>query len=250
MTPSHPPAPARPRPQKLIWLTVATVAALCVLVGLGGWQLQRKDWKDDLLARFEERVDEAPVALEVLLARQAGGEDIRYARVELTGHYLSVPARRLYDLHDAKPVWRIMVPFAESGGRIVLVDRGVVAFEARYDDGDHAPPDGGDISLTGRLRQGDTPGLFTPDNNPSANEWYWREIDAMLADATSYDAPVISTFLIEHEPPAATPLSPQPAPADLSAVSNRHFEYALTWFGLAAALLGVYAAFVRTRSRP
>ena len=30
----------------------------------------------------------------------------------------------------------------------------------------------------------------------------------------------------------------------LSAIPNRHLEYALTWFGLAAALLGVYGFFI------
>jgi surfeit locus 1 family protein len=30
---------------------------------------------------------------------------------------------------------------------------------------------------------------------------------------------------------------------------NRHLEYALTWYGLAAALLGVFAAFAVTRWR-
>ena len=34
-------------------------------------------------------------------------------------------------------------------------------------------------------------------------------------------------------------LDPQPLPAE---IPNRHLEYALTWFGLAAALACVYAA--------
>jgi surfeit locus 1 family protein len=30
---------------------------------------------------------------------------------------------------------------------------------------------------------------------------------------------------------------------------NRHLEYALTWYGLALTLAGVFAAFARTRLR-
>ena len=39
-------------------------------------------------------------------------------------------------------------------------------------------------------------------------------------------------------------LIPAPIPAD---IANRHLEYALTWYGLAAALLGVYAAMLFRR---
>jgi surfeit locus 1 family protein len=39
---------------------------------------------------------------------------------------------------------------------------------------------------------------------------------------------------------------PAPVPPD---IPNRHLEYALTWFGLAAALIGVYAAMLLRRRR-
>ena len=42
-------------------------------------------------------------------------------------------------------------------------------------------------------------------------------------------------------------LVPAPLPTD---IPNRHLEYALTWYGLAGALLGVYAAMLlRSRKR-
>jgi surfeit locus 1 family protein len=34
------------------------------------------------------------------------------------------------------------------------------------------------------------------------------------------------------------------------ALSNRHLEYALTWYGLALTLIGVFAAFAVGRLRP
>ena len=46
------------------------------------------------------------------------------------------------------------------------------------------------------------------------------------------------------------PVGPGPVPAPIPAnIPNRHFEYALTWFGLAAALIGVYAAMLLRRRR-
>jgi surfeit locus 1 family protein len=47
--------------------------------------------------------------------------------------------------------------------------------------------------------------------------------------------------------PGFPALAPAPVPVELA---NRHLEYALTWFGLAAALVGVYAALLlRRRAR-
>ena len=39
------------------------------------------------------------------------------------------------------------------------------------------------------------------------------------------------------------------APPDPSGVPNNHLGYAFTWFGMAVALVGVFAAFVRTELR-
>ena len=41
-------------------------------------------------------------------------------------------------------------------------------------------------------------------------------------------------------------LAPAPVPSD---IPNRHLEYALTWFGLAAGLAGVYAAMLLKRRK-
>ena len=39
------------------------LAALVVLLGLGTWQLERKAWKEALIATLDRRLNEAPVAL-------------------------------------------------------------------------------------------------------------------------------------------------------------------------------------------
>ena len=39
-------------------------------------------------------------------------------------------------------------------------------------------------------------------------------------------------------------LTPAPMPTD---IPNNHLSYAITWFGLAAALVGVYAALLRKK---
>jgi surfeit locus 1 family protein len=52
--------------------------------------------------------------------------------------------------------------------------------------------------------------------------------------------------MVEQPAPAPPGPTPAPVPAD---IPNRHLEYALTWFGLAAALVGVYVAMLLRRRR-
>jgi surfeit locus 1 family protein len=104
----------------------------------------------------------------------------------------------------------------------------------------------GPVSVTGVLRVPDSPSVFTPKADPAGRLWFNRDIPAMAATlGASQPAPVMLMAETASNPEFSA-LSPAPIPA---AISNRHLEYALTWFGLAAALLGVYGALLRKHFR-
>ena len=73
--------------KKLIGITVATLCALAVLLGLGVWQLERLQWKEGLIAAIESRTKGPPVSLDEALALAAKGEDIEYLRIKLRGRF-------------------------------------------------------------------------------------------------------------------------------------------------------------------
>ena len=50
-------------PKALIWPTLLAIPAIAVLIGLGIWQLERRTWKHDLIARAGERPGMEAVAL-------------------------------------------------------------------------------------------------------------------------------------------------------------------------------------------
>ncbi|HQP21569.1 MAG TPA: SURF1 family protein, partial [Phenylobacterium sp.] len=119
-----------------------------------------------------------------------------------------------------------------AGYRAVLVDRGFVAqsISARppVDAADTTP-----FSLTGVFRKPDKPSFVTPPNDVAGNHWYWRD-HAAMAKALRTSAPAPQVLMAETPTnPDWKALVPAPVPAD---IPNRHLEYALTWFGLAAAL--------------
>jgi surfeit locus 1 family protein len=101
---------------------------------------------------------------------------------------------------------------------------------------------------TGILRLPDKSNFVTPPNQPGQNLWYWRDLKAMSA-ALGQGKPAPAFVSLEPAPGAvdkACPLIHAPPPSDLP---NNHLAYAITWFGLAAALVGVYVAML-FRRRP
>ena len=64
-----------------LWPTVMTVTMLAVLIGLGTWQVERLQWKENLLATIHQRTQEAPVDI----ASLADATDIEYHPAKAQG---------------------------------------------------------------------------------------------------------------------------------------------------------------------
>jgi len=91
-----------------------------------------------------------------------------------------------------------------------------------------------------------------PENDPAANLWYWWDVPAMQAAsglaAGAKPFPDVVQLLPSAAAGGAFP-RPQEPKANLA---NNHLGYAITWFGLAATLLGVAGFYVydlRRRAR-
>ncbi|HYF23935.1 MAG TPA: SURF1 family protein [Caulobacteraceae bacterium] len=227
-------------------LTLAALIALAILIGLGTWQLRRHAWKQDLLARIEALKTAPPRPLEPRLAEGAQGRDLNFARVRAVCPGLDrAPYVELFSLRAGQAGTRLISACAVQGGpyETVLVDRGFVpeTVSARPPvDPTAADP----VTVVGVLRLPDEKSFVTPE--PDLNRFYARDAVAM-ASALGARRPAPWFLLVETSTnPEWRALDPAPLPAT---ISNRHLEYALTWFGLAAALLGVYAAVLWKRLR-
>src|SRR4029453_2942938 len=84
--------------------------------------------------------------------------------------------------------------------------------------------------------------LFSPPNTPA--RWYTRDVAAMAAALKAPDPAPLTLMAETATNPEWKALAPAPLPAE---IPNRHLEYAITWYGLAAVLLGVYAAMLWKR---
>lgn len=219
-----------------IILTIATAISLVILLVLGTWQVQRMAWKTDLLARIEAAKTSPITPVDTLLAK-GGDLDFRNASIDCPPAAFDNQIE-LYAVIDGQSVRRLIIACPTAKGTI-LVDEGYVAdtISARI-----GPPSG-PVRVEGILRTPDAPGTFNPAA-PRDGLWYGRDIPAMArALGAANPAPV---FLFASAPvrPEWQALKPAPVPAD---IPNRHLEYALTWYGLAGALLAIYAAMLWRR---
>ena len=104
------------------------------------------------------------------------------------------------------------------------------------------------VDIIGVVRWPESRGLFTPADDPKTNVWYLRDPKGMAAEkkwATS------APFYIDQEAPV--PPGGLPKPGKLSVeLPDNHLQYAITWFGLALGLAGVYVVLLagRLRRRP
>jgi len=247
----------RLRKAHLVWPTLAALAGLAVLIGLGSWQMERKAWKEGLIAKIAARVHADPVPLPAG-ATQDGGEDLEYLHVSARGRFHHDKERYLYAPATDGLGWHVYTPLELSPQRIVWVNRGWVP------DARKAPstrPEGqvpGEVEVRGLVRLQMRPGWFTPANEPSHNIWYWPDLGAMTASAfpegpqiapgwpqTPVSLPLVLEADAQPEPPGGLPRGG----VTRLQLPNRHLEYALTWYGLGATLVGVYLAFAVSRLR-
>ncbi len=141
-----------------------------------------------------------------------------------------------------RAVWLVRATGAERlqllqrpDGPPLLVDLGWVPTEGT------APPAAtGSATVEGYARAPEHPHWFSPDNDPAAHRFY--TLDPAVIGAALRQGNVAPFTLVAMGRPTDTP--PIPATA-LPRPPNNHLQYALTWFGLAAALVGVFVVWVR-----
>jgi surfeit locus 1 family protein len=226
--------------------SIAAVAAFAVLVSLGLWQLDRKAWKEELIATIDQRLSAPPVALPAAFTwfRLTAAHD-EFLRVAMTAEFLNDREAEVYTIGSsmrdgpARPGYWIFTPARLGDGAIVMVNRGFVP-EGRQNPATRPEGEvGSTVNMVGVLRWPEPPGLFTPAADPARNIWFSRDSDAIAASKGIAAAP----FYVELEGP--DPPGGLPRTGRLHAVlPNNHFGYALTWLGLAAVLAGVYVTWL------
>jgi surfeit locus 1 family protein len=230
----------------LIGFTALALASLAVLIGLGVWQIKRLHWKEGLIAEIETRSKGAPIGLEEATALAKQGRDPSYYRVRVEGRFHHDEERYLFSqsIADGTPGWHMITPLETAQGDMVLVDRGFVP-DSLKDPASRAAGQVGDVvTVTGIVRAPESQGLFIPDNEPAANRWFWRDLASMTRSMFPQGTKEVAPFFLEAEKSDVPGGWPEGGQTRLD-LPNNHLQYAITWFLLAAALIVIYALYVR-----
>jgi surfeit locus 1 family protein len=246
----------------LLSVSVLVLVALGILLSLGAWQWNRKAWKEELVATISARLKAPPIDAAAFQARQCEpaeqvglAKSCEYTSVRLTGTFDHGNERHVYTSID-KPTggggggqgYWIMTPFRIAAtGETVAVSRGFVPDSAMDIAMREKTWIRGETTFTGLIRSAEQRQTFTNANDPKKNTWYLRN-PRELFNGDIGAAIARHDLFIDLMSPAPPGGLPQPTAGRID-IPNRHLEYALTWWALAATLLGVFGGFAIGRLR-
>lgn len=223
-------------------LSVVCALAFVALVSLGVWQVQRLQWKEALIARAAAAGTLPPADPAAVF----GSGDPEFRKVVLLCPGLATaPYVELQSIHEGRAGVRLISACRPAASdATLLVDRGFVA-----DAISSRPPvaaSDAPVSVVAEVRSTPAPG---PMAAAAEGSHFYARDNVAMARTLGVDGPVSpwTLFALDSSNPDWAALQPSAPPA---AFSNNHLGYAITWFGLALALIGFYIALLRRRRAP
>ena len=228
----------------LLLPTLVTIPALIILIMLGTWQVQRLTWKTALIEQYTARSQSTPISLTELATPLTSAE---FQRVRLSGEFAHDQEIFLTGrTYEGNAGFHVVTPFTDQSGRQILVNRGWVS-EAYRDPAMRAFSVTDDIwTFDGIVRLPQRKGYFVPENEPDNGFWFTLKPDEIAAHLGGEN--IETAYYIDAV--RGDEVITLPIAAELKIeVSNAHLNYAMTWYGLALALLGVYFAYHHGQGR-
>ena len=228
-------------------MTLCVLLSLVLLVGLGSWQVKRLFWKQELIARFEANIA-APVIdwmdFEPMWKMGPKPQE-EFRRVRMTGVLLREHEMYLTGRSSAgEPGLYILAPMRFANGQEILVNLGWVESDYRNQKSVALFTEPSTIEGMFRIARKPTgiKAWVLPENDTVKNTWYILDME-MMKNHTGLENLNTSFYIkLIHEGEVL------PTGKELK-IHNAHLEYALTWYGLALALLVMYIMFGIQRAK-
>lgn len=222
------------RLRKIIFPLLLTLSGVAVLVSLGVWQVNRMAWKQEVLADIDARISAPPVALPT---QPTEAED-EYLSIQTSGTLGAEELHVLVSGTAAGTGYRVITSL-DTGTQKILLDKGLLPVSDK-----ERPAQQAVVEVTGNLIWPDDVNSSTPAPDIGENIWFGRDVDAMASALGTEPVMVVVSDM--------TPPGPRTTllPVDSRNIKNDHWEYAVTWFSLAAvwAVMG-FALIRRTLSK-
>jgi surfeit locus 1 family protein len=236
----------------LVSLTLVGLGLCAGLIALGNWQLDRRTWKLDLIARVEQRAHATPVAAPGPEQwAQVSAQHDEYRRVRLAGTFLHDRETLVQASTALGSGYWVLTPLKTADGPVVLINRGFVGPQRR--DRASRGASGAPVTVIGLLRLTEPGGTLLRRNDPAHERWYSRDVSAISA---ARGLTGCAPFFVDAEAATAPQdeAGGQAVPVGgltVIAFHNNHLVYAVTWYALAlmVAVAAGYLVLVEGRLR-
>jgi surfeit locus 1 family protein len=234
-----------------IILAAAIVVGVLFLSGLGIWQVKRLAWKQAMIARVENNLTDTAVSLHEIGAMHASGEDFEYRPVHLSGNFDHSREQHFFATLAGQPGYFVYTPLMLDNDAYIFVNRGYVPMHLKQPDTRQAGLISGTTEIVGLARSAPDgkPNIFVPDNDLVKNVYHWKSLDQMTRRAFAERSVEVFPYYVDADARANPGGFPKGGVTRVE-FPNSHLQYALTWFGLAGALLivGGYFLYGRLKS--
>lgn len=222
--------------RRLIAPGIAAFITFWLLIALGVWQLHRLHWKEGIIATIRHAQAAAPIPLPE--------NPSAFEKVLVTGAWVPNKAALYGDeVHDSPngPVagGELIMPLRRANGAVVLVDLGWVPQTTP------APLANLPAQAVGYVHAPIHASWTAGTDDPAQQLYYTLDPAKIGAGLGLKNVAPYTLIVLGPKPP---PGSGKPEPAqDLPTPPNKHYEYALTWFGFAGVLVFQFIFFARKR---
>jgi surfeit locus 1 family protein len=225
-------------------LSIFSVGALIVLLGLGVWQLERRAEKHALIGEITHRMIAPAESVEALLINE---DQARFRHATAQGTFEHAQETFIFKPRNTETGtqlgYKVITPLRLTAGALIMVDRGWVPQEKRNPATRAKGQVEGLVTVRGLLKPAWSPGTFTPEPSRAEHIWYVHDISAITA---AHQLKTATQLYLE----ASTPVPGGPEPiSETPEIPDNHLQYAITWFGLAIVLVVMYFVFHHARGR-
>ena len=226
----------------LLWPTIVTIPALIVLLMLGTWQVNRLQWKTALIDEFKAR------STAEAIYPSFDSAAVEFQRVSLEGRFIHDETVYLTGrTYEGNAGFHVVTAFESAKGDMFFVNRGWVSEAYREPSSREFSMGTDSLVLEGIIRLAQRQGQFVPDNEPARGFWFTMKPDEVAAHLGLDGAE--QAFYIDAIRQEGEELT-LPIAAEVKVeVRNSHLNYAITWYGIALSLIGVYFAYHHSLGR-
>lgn len=223
--------------------TGIAVCGIAILIGLGTWQVQRMHWKEDIISKLDTAYKmgkKTPSLTKPQLDDLKSGKE-EFAYGSLNGRWIREKSILLGPrTNDGRVGYHLLIPL-EADGQTLIINTGWVSDlwqdtlnerlgALTFDD----------VNVRGVLHEPDWSSMAS-NNSPSNNVWFRADVGEIAKEKGLEDVHPFILYADTVEPPLPDVITHQ----QQWLPRNKHLQYALFWYAMAAALAGVFGFYLR-----